>query len=90
MEKVRPVQFDEGAWDHLVLDADVKVRALVLLPWHVTLKQYQTLINGLVDVTKNANSGTDKIIKDVISGKGGGLVRCASFGLVGYSKLKAT
>ncbi|KZT22805.1 P-loop containing nucleoside triphosphate hydrolase protein [Neolentinus lepideus HHB14362 ss-1] len=53
---LHPVQFDESAWDHLVLDPDTK-----------------TLIKGLVDVTKNANSTKD-IISDVISGKGGGLI----------------
>jgi hypothetical protein len=26
VEKIRPVSFDEGAWDHLVLDEKVKVR----------------------------------------------------------------
>ncbi|KAG7451615.1 P-loop containing nucleoside triphosphate hydrolase protein [Guyanagaster necrorhizus] len=56
VEHLEPVTFDENAWDHLVLDEDVK-----------------TLIKGLVDVTKNSNSSS-KIISDVISGKGGGLI----------------
>ncbi|KDQ49901.1 hypothetical protein JAAARDRAFT_612428 [Jaapia argillacea MUCL 33604] len=56
VENLEPVGFDENAWDHLVLDADIK-----------------TLIKGLVEVTRNANSST-KIITDVISGKGGGLI----------------
>ncbi|PBK82388.1 P-loop containing nucleoside triphosphate hydrolase protein [Armillaria gallica] len=56
VEHLKPVVFDENAWDHLVLDEDIK-----------------TLIKGLVEVTKNANSSS-KIISDVISGKGGGLI----------------
>ncbi|KDQ49892.1 hypothetical protein JAAARDRAFT_42481 [Jaapia argillacea MUCL 33604] len=55
-EALQPVVFDENAWDHLVMDADIKI-----------------LIKGLVEVTRNANSST-KIITDVISGKGGGLI----------------
>ncbi|KDQ49905.1 hypothetical protein JAAARDRAFT_42499, partial [Jaapia argillacea MUCL 33604] len=55
-EKLEPVVFDENAWDHLVMDPDIKI-----------------LIKGLVEVTRNANSST-KIITDVISGKGGGLI----------------
>ncbi|KAK7460937.1 hypothetical protein VKT23_008865 [Stygiomarasmius scandens] len=56
VDTIEPVVFDEGAWDHLVLDDDVK-----------------TLIKGLVDVTRNENTST-KVINDVISGKGGGLI----------------
>ncbi|KAK0223735.1 P-loop containing nucleoside triphosphate hydrolase protein [Armillaria fumosa] len=56
VEHLKPVVFDENAWDHLVLDEDIK-----------------TLIKGLVEVTKNSNSSS-KIISDVISGKGGGLI----------------
>ncbi|KAK0205263.1 P-loop containing nucleoside triphosphate hydrolase protein [Desarmillaria ectypa] len=56
VEHLEPVVFDENAWDHLVLDENVK-----------------TLIKGLVEVTKNSNSSS-KIISDVISGKGGGLI----------------
>ncbi|KAK0469250.1 P-loop containing nucleoside triphosphate hydrolase protein [Desarmillaria tabescens] len=56
VEHLEPVVFDENAWDHLVLDKNVK-----------------TLIKGLVEVTKNSNSSS-KIISDVISGKGGGLI----------------
>ncbi|KAJ7586778.1 P-loop containing nucleoside triphosphate hydrolase protein [Mycena floridula] len=58
VDQLSPVTFDENAWDHLVLEPDVK-----------------TLIKGLVAVTKNANSSEGaKIIGDVISGKGGGLI----------------
>ncbi|KZT22801.1 P-loop containing nucleoside triphosphate hydrolase protein [Neolentinus lepideus HHB14362 ss-1] len=56
VELVAPVVFDENAWDHLVLDGNIK-----------------TLIKGLVDVTRNANSAR-KMVSDVISGKGGGLI----------------
>ncbi|KAK0236435.1 P-loop containing nucleoside triphosphate hydrolase protein [Armillaria nabsnona] len=56
VEHLKPVVFDDKAWDHLVLDEDIK-----------------TLIKGLVEVTKNSNSSS-KIISDVISGKGGGLI----------------
>ncbi|KAK0484855.1 P-loop containing nucleoside triphosphate hydrolase protein [Armillaria novae-zelandiae] len=56
VEHLKPVMFDENAWDHLVLDKDIKI-----------------LIKGLVEVTKNSNSSS-KIISDVISGKGGGLI----------------
>ncbi|KAK0499925.1 P-loop containing nucleoside triphosphate hydrolase protein [Armillaria luteobubalina] len=56
VEELREVVFDEHAWDHLVLDEDIK-----------------TLIKGLVEVTKNKNSSS-KMIGDVISGKGGGLI----------------
>ncbi|KAK0469251.1 P-loop containing nucleoside triphosphate hydrolase protein [Desarmillaria tabescens] len=56
VEELKEVIFDEHAWDHLVLDEDIK-----------------TLIKGLVEVTKNKNSSR-KMINDVISGKGGGLI----------------
>ncbi|KAK0223734.1 P-loop containing nucleoside triphosphate hydrolase protein [Armillaria fumosa] len=56
VEKLKEVIFDEHAWDHLVLDEDIK-----------------TLIKGLVEVTKNKTSSS-KMINDVISGKGGGLI----------------
>ncbi|KAK0451608.1 P-loop containing nucleoside triphosphate hydrolase protein [Armillaria borealis] len=56
VEELTEVVFDEHAWDHLVLDEDIK-----------------TLIKGLVEVTKNKNSSS-KMIGDVISGKGGGLI----------------
>ncbi|KAK0205262.1 P-loop containing nucleoside triphosphate hydrolase protein [Desarmillaria ectypa] len=56
VEELREVIFDEHAWDHLVLDEDVKA-----------------LIKGLVEVTKNKNTSR-KMINDVISGKGGGLI----------------
>lgn len=56
IEVLEEVVFDEHAWDHLVLDEDVK-----------------TLIKGLVEVTKNKNSSR-KMISDVISGKGDGLI----------------
>ncbi|KAK0484857.1 P-loop containing nucleoside triphosphate hydrolase protein [Armillaria novae-zelandiae] len=56
VEKLKEVIFDEHAWDHLVLDEDVK-----------------TLIKGLVEVTKNKTSSS-KMINDVITGKGGGLI----------------
>ncbi|KAK0469259.1 P-loop containing nucleoside triphosphate hydrolase protein [Desarmillaria tabescens] len=56
VEELKEVVFDEHAWDHLVLDQDIK-----------------TLIRGLVEVTKNKNSSS-KMIGDVISGKGGGLI----------------
>ncbi|KAK0223728.1 P-loop containing nucleoside triphosphate hydrolase protein [Armillaria fumosa] len=56
IEELTEVVFDEHAWDHLVLDEDIK-----------------TLIKGLVKVTENKNSSS-KMIGDVISGKGGGLI----------------
>ncbi|KAK0194285.1 P-loop containing nucleoside triphosphate hydrolase protein [Armillaria mellea] len=56
VEELQEVVFDEHAWDHLVLDEDIKI-----------------LIKGLVEVTKNKNSSS-KMIGDVISGKGGGLI----------------
>ncbi|KAK7435211.1 hypothetical protein VKT23_019780 [Stygiomarasmius scandens] len=56
LEELKPVVFDDDAWDHLVLDPDVK-----------------TLIKALVDSTRNELTST-KLIGDVISGKGGGLV----------------
>ncbi|KAK0236428.1 P-loop containing nucleoside triphosphate hydrolase protein [Armillaria nabsnona] len=56
VEELTEVVFDEHAWDHLVLDEDIKI-----------------LIKGLVEVTKNKNSSS-KMIGDVISGKGGGLI----------------
>ncbi|KAK7467706.1 hypothetical protein VKT23_004758 [Stygiomarasmius scandens] len=56
VDEIEPVVFDEKAWDHLVLEPDVK-----------------TLIKGLVEVTKNENTSS-RMISDVISGKGGGLI----------------
>ncbi|KAF5358657.1 hypothetical protein D9758_007723 [Tetrapyrgos nigripes] len=68
IEKLKPVTFDEGAWDHLVLDDRVK-----------------TLIKGLVEVTRKQNDMSDLLIKDVIKGKGGGLV-CVLHGPPGTGK----
>ncbi|KAK7467704.1 hypothetical protein VKT23_004756 [Stygiomarasmius scandens] len=56
VDEIQPVMFDEKAWDHLVLDPNVK-----------------TLIKGLVEVTKSENTSR-RMISDVISGKGGGLI----------------
>ncbi|KDQ49904.1 hypothetical protein JAAARDRAFT_200418 [Jaapia argillacea MUCL 33604] len=74
VEDLEPVIFDENAWDHLVIDADIKV-VLECLPILTPTKGLfsKTLIKGLVEVTCNANSST-KIITDVLSGKGGGLI----------------
>jgi len=57
----------------LVIDEDVKVNnssAYIDQPFIVTVHD---LIEGLVDVTTNANT-SQHIISDVITGKGGGLV----------------
>ncbi|OJA20319.1 hypothetical protein AZE42_05442 [Rhizopogon vesiculosus] len=56
IEEIEDIKFDESAWDHLVIDEDVK-----------------NLIKGLVGVTTNANT-SQRVISDVITGKGGGLV----------------
>ncbi|KAG2156420.1 P-loop containing nucleoside triphosphate hydrolase protein [Suillus clintonianus] len=56
VEEIGDIKFDEKAWDHLVIDDDVK-----------------SLIKGLVDVTKNANT-SQHLMSDVITGKGGGLI----------------
>ncbi|EIW82855.1 P-loop containing nucleoside triphosphate hydrolase protein [Coniophora puteana RWD-64-598 SS2] len=54
--QLKPIQFDDMAWDHLVLDPDTKL-----------------LIKSLVSATVNKNINT-KIMSDVITGKGGGLI----------------
>jgi hypothetical protein len=71
VENIDDIRFDEKAWDHLVVDNDVKVSSLYIVRLLLMVKQ--SLIRGLVDVTKNVNT-SQYLMSDVITGKGGGLV----------------
>ncbi|KAJ6562449.1 hypothetical protein B0H19DRAFT_1375521 [Mycena capillaripes] len=82
--KVGPVAFDENAWDHLVLDAETKVPSSLEASCESNGGAGQVLIKSLVQVTRNSNT-TTKIISDVITGKGGGLL-CVLHGPPGTGK----
>lgn len=73
VEEIGPVVFDEHAWDHLVLEPETKASDDLDLA-RALLTTKQILIKSLVQVTRNSNT-TSNIISDVITGKGGGLVR---------------